>query len=71
MENKMSQAFSTISEEVYDDLFIYKVFSNSSLLESLKSIEIPEVFTALETFCIDELKVCIIFFILSVLKKKL
>ena len=61
MENKMSQAFSTISDEVYDDLFIYKVFSSPSLLESLKRIERFEIVSALEEFCIDKLKVCIIF----------
>ena len=46
---------STISDEMYDDLFIYKLFSNPTLLESLKQIGRPEVFTAVYVY---KLKVC-------------
>ena len=49
---------STISDKLYDDVFIYKLFSNSYLLESLKKIEKSEVFTAIEEFYVDVLKVC-------------
>ena len=58
MGNQMNRTISTISDEVYDDLFIYKMFRNSTLLESLKLIEGPEVFTGLKKFCTNELEVC-------------
>ena len=54
---------STISDEFYDDVIIYKLFSNPTLLESLKQIENVEIFTAVEEFYFDDLKVCIYFFI--------
>ena len=57
----MMPTISTISNELLDHVVIYKLFNNPSLLEGLKRIERPEVFTALKTFCIDELKVCIDF----------
>ena len=44
MDNKMTIA--TISDEVFDDVFVYKLYSNPTLLESLKQIERPEIFTA-------------------------
>ena len=59
MENQMT--ISTISDELYDDVVIYKLFSNPNLFESLKQIENNEIFTALEPFCVDELQVCIFF----------
>ena len=48
---------STISDELYDDIIIYKLYSNPTLLESLKKIERPKVFTAIEEFYVDNLKV--------------
>ena len=55
----MSQTISTLSDErLYDYVVIYKRFNSPRLLESLKSIEKPEVFTELEEFCIDAVKVC-------------
>ena len=59
MENQMT--VSTISDELYDDVVIYKLFSNPNLFESLKQIENNEIFTALKSFCVDELQVCIVF----------
>ena len=56
MENQTR--ISTISDELYDDVMIYKLFSNPTLLETLKRIENVEVFTTLEPFCVDELQVC-------------
>ena len=61
MENQMSPTISTISDEVYDAVFVFKLFSKPRMLENLKNIEGPEVFTELTTFCNDELKVCILF----------
>ena len=60
MENQMT--VSTITDELYDDVIIYKLFSNSILLETLKQIENNEVFTTLEPFCVDELQVCIFYY---------
>ena len=60
MENQMRQTILTISDEVYDDVFVFKLFNKPRILESLKSIEVPEIFTSMKTFCIDELKVCTI-----------
>ena len=62
MGNQMSQiTFNlTISDELFDSVFIYKLFNNPNLLESLKCIEKSEVFTSLEAFCINELKVCLV-----------
>ena len=61
MENQMT--ILTISDELYDDVVIYKLFSNPILLETLKEIENVEIFTAVEEFYFDDLKVCIYFFI--------
>ena len=57
MENQMTT--STISDELYDGVFIYKLFSSSTLLKSLKQIQNVEVFTTLKPFCFDKLKVCL------------
>ena len=57
MENQMT--ISTISDEVYDDVFIYKLFSNKTLLESLKQVGRPEVFTAVYVY---KLKVCAFYY---------
>ena len=59
MENQMT--ILTISDELYDDVVIYKLFSNPILLETLKEIENVEIFTAVEEFYFDDLKVCIYF----------
>ena len=59
MENQMT--ISTIFDELYDDVVIYKLYSNPILLETLKQIENVEIFTAVEEFYFDELKVCIHF----------
>ena len=58
MEHQMT--ISTTSDGVYDAVFIYKLFSNPNLLESLKCIETVEVFTAIDEFYIGELKVYIL-----------
>ena len=63
MENQMT--ILTISDELYDDVVIYKLFSNPILLETLKEIENVGIFTAVEDFYFDNLKVCIYFFINS------
>ena len=55
MENQIT--ISTISDELYDDVIIYKLYSSSNLLVSLKKIERPKVFTAIEEFYVDNLKV--------------
>ena len=62
MENQLSQIIATIYNEISDNVFVYKLFSNPTLLESLKRIENNEVFTTLEPFCVDELQVCISFY---------
>ena len=59
MENQMT--ISTISDELYDDVVIYKLYSNPILLETLKQIENVEIFTAVEEFYFDDFKVCIYF----------
>ena len=62
MENQLNQGIATISDEISDNVFVYKLFSNPALLESLKQIENIEIFTTLEPFCVDELQVCIFFY---------
>ena len=62
MENQLSQVIATTSDKISDNVFVYKLFSNPALLESLKQIENIEVFTALETFYNDEVKVCIFYY---------
>ena len=65
MENQMSHTISTVSDEDYDEVFVFKLFNNPSLLDSLKSIERPEIFSPLkELINIDLLKVCIMSLIL-------
>ena len=59
MENQLSQGSSTISDELSDNVLVYKLFSNPTLLETLKRIENVEIFKTLEPFCSDEVKVCI------------
>ena len=59
MENHLSQGNATISDETSDNFLIYKLFSNPTLLETLKQTENIEIFAALKPFCIEELQVCI------------
>ena len=56
MEN---QTISTMYDEISDNVFIYKLYSNPNVLESLKQVENDEIFTTLKPFCVDELQVCI------------
>ena len=63
MENQ--KTISTISDRLCDDAIIYKLFSNPTLFETLKQIENVEIFTALEFFCTDKLKVCIFFLLIT------
>ena len=60
MENQMT--ISTICDEFYDDVIIYKLFNNPTLLESLKRIESVKLFKTLKPFCSNELKVCILYY---------
>ena len=62
MENQLSQEIAIISDETFDHVFVYKLYSNPTLLESLKRIENIEVFTALEPYYSDEIKVCIFYY---------
>ena len=59
MENKLSRKRDDVNS---NDVIIYELFSNPTLLESLKRIENIEVFKNLESFCTDELKVCKFYF---------
>ena len=59
MESQLSSIISNIYDEASDSLFVYKLFNNPSLLESLINIGTSEIFTTLEPFCNDELQVCI------------
>ena len=52
----------TISDELHDDVIIYKLFNNPTLLETLKRFENIEIIIAVEPFCFGELKVCKIFY---------
>ena len=58
MENQMSQTRSINTDELHDNVFLFKVSGNPSLLEILKQVEKPEVFTSLNEFCNDDVKVC-------------
>ena len=60
MENQMS--IESITDQVYDDVIIYKFFNNPILLESFKQIENIQVFTAVQEFYVDELKVFIFYY---------
>ena len=62
MENQLSQVTAIISDEISDNVFVYKLFSNPTLLETLKRIENIKVFTTLEPFCVDELQVSIFYY---------
>ena len=62
MENQLSQIIATTSDELSENAFVYKLFSNPTLLETLKRIENVEIFKTLEPFCSDELQVCIFYY---------
>ena len=53
----MSQTATTNSDELHDKVFIFKVFNNPGLLESLKSINQHQVYLDLKNFCSEEIKV--------------
>ena len=58
MDLKLSP--NTLTETSDDKVFVYKIFSKPSLLESLKQIEEPDnIFNALKEFCSNKLKVCL------------
>ena len=61
MENQLNQEIVTISDEIADNVLVYKLFSNPFLLETLKQTENVEVFTTLEPFFVDEIKVCVFY----------
>ena len=61
MENQMSQTRSINTDELHDNVFVFKISNNPSMLESLKTVENPEVFYSLNDFFNDEVKVCAIF----------
>ena len=61
MENQLNQETATIFDEIADNVFVYKLFSNPTLLETLKQTENVEVFTTLEPFFVDEIKVCVFY----------
>ena len=57
MENQMT--ISTVSDEVYDSVFIHKMFSNPTLLEDLKGIKrAKELFKFIKEFHVDVFNVC-------------
>ena len=55
MENQMRQL--KISDKLEDKVFVFKISNDPSLLEKLKNIEKPEVFSSVMEHCTDELKV--------------
>ena len=57
MENQIRQL--TISDDLQDKLFVFKISNDPSLSQKLKTVEIPEVFTPLKKFFREELQVCI------------
>ena len=57
----MNQTRPTISDDLQDKVFVFKISNDPSLTEKLKTVEIPEVFTPLNEFFKDELQVCINF----------
>ena len=61
-QQKNQQIIAIISDETFDHVFVYKLYSNPTLLESLKRIENIEIFTTLERFCVDELQVSIFYY---------
>ena len=56
----MSQTTKNIDE--FDKVFIFKVFNNPGLLETLKSIKQHQVYFDLKNFCTEEIKVCYLFY---------
>ena len=60
----MSQT-TTTTNELHDKVFIFKVFNNPGLLESLKSINQHQVYLDLKNFCSEEIKVYV-FYMISV-----
>ena len=56
MENQTSQP--TISDDLQDKVFVFKISNDPSLSEKLKNVEKHDVFTSLVEHCTDELKVC-------------
>ena len=64
--NTLIETISTISDEDFDRVFVYKLYNNPKLLESLKRIESYEVFTPLEDLCTDELKVCFLLLLATI-----
>ena len=58
MKNQMT--ISTVSDEVYDSVFIHKLFSNPALLRDLKCIEGKQknFFKSIKELYVDEFKVC-------------
>ena len=59
MGNLLCQRVATTSDETSDNVLVYKLFSNPTLLETLKRIENVEIFKTLEPFCLDDVQVCI------------
>ena len=62
MQNQISPATLTTSDELHDKCFIFKILEDPSLQERLKHVEKFEVFTPLKEFCKDQLKVTFIKF---------
>ena len=48
----------TISNELQDKVFVFKISNCTSLSEKMKNVEKPEVFSPMMEHCNDELKVC-------------
>ena len=48
-----------------DDMFVFKVCGNPTLLESLKTISQHQVFAELKEFCSDEIKVLFLLFLIN------
>lgn len=56
MDNQTRQ-----KEKLHDDVAIFKIYNSSELFETLKKIELSQVFTSLKTFCTEQVKVCTFF----------
>ena len=50
------------SNKLHDDVFVFKILNDLNLTEKLKTVEVEEVFTSLNDFCSDELKVSTLFY---------
>ena len=48
----------TISDELQEKVFVFKILNDPSLSEKLKNIEKQEVFSPLMEYCNDKLQVC-------------